>query len=69
MADAPKRIFLGALDVSQDEALAIAIPADLDPEALKAAIEKANAERHAAAKRETEYLRRLTDVERADGHE
>ena len=32
----PKRIFLGALDVEPGQALAIDLPADLDPDAVKA---------------------------------
>lgn len=41
MADAPKRIFLGALDVSQDEALAIALPVNGSIEDVRRAIEAA----------------------------
>ena len=55
----PQKILLGVLDVDQDETLAIAIPADLDPDAIKLAIERANIERAEAAKRESEALAKL----------
>lgn len=55
----PRLIFLGALDVDRDQALAIDLPANLEPEAVKAAIERANAERAEAAKRESEALAKL----------
>jgi hypothetical protein len=54
----PKRIFLGALDVEPGQALAIDLPADLDPDAVKAAIEKANAERAEKLRTESAELRR-----------
>ena len=55
----PKLIFVGALDVSQDEALAIILPLDAPVEDIKAAIERANIERAEAGRRESEALAKL----------
>ena len=55
-----KRItFLGSLDVSQDEAIALDVDLNADPETIKLAIGKANAERLA----ETKALRELTGLD------
>ena len=55
-----KRItFLGSLDVSQDEAIDLDIPPGADADAMRAAIDKANAERLA----ETKALRELTELD------
>jgi hypothetical protein len=59
MATEPRMIFLGALDVDQGQALALDIPPGASVEEIQAAILKANLERAAAAKRETEALAKL----------
>ena len=51
-------IFLGALDIDQGEFIALDIRLGADAATVQAAILKANAERAAAAKRESEHLQR-----------
>ena len=66
----PRKILLGVLDVTDGEAVAFDLPADLDPDAIKAAIERANIERAEAAKRETERLRQIfLDDTKAEGQQ
>ena len=55
----PRKTFLGALDVEAGETVAIELPADLDPDAVKLAIEKANLERAAEKAAESKRLREL----------
>ena len=55
----PQKILLGVLDVSQDEAIALDIPPGADADAVRAAIDKANAERRA----ETKALREVTGLD------
>jgi hypothetical protein len=52
-------IFLGALDIDQGESIALDIRLGADAATVQAAILKANAERAAAAKRESEHLQKL----------
>lgn len=59
MTEPRKMVFLGALDVEAGETLAIELPADLDPDAVKLAIEKANLERAAEKAAELKRLREL----------
>ena len=59
MTDEPKITLLGVLDTSDREALAIALNPDTSIAEIQAAIERANAERAAAAKRESERLKAL----------
>jgi hypothetical protein len=45
-ADEPRRIYLGTVTLDEPgEVLALNIPADLDADAIKAVLERANAER------------------------
>lgn len=59
MTEPRKMVFLGALDVEAGETLAIELPADLDPDAVKLAIEKANLERAAEKAAEIETAARI----------
>jgi hypothetical protein len=59
MNDETKITLLGVIATEPDEALAFTFPADLDPDAIKTAIEKANAERAEAQARETAKLREM----------
>lgn len=66
----PTKIFLGALDVTEGEALALDIPAGASVEEIQAAILKANAQKQAAAQRESEALAKMfldrAAIERGD---
>jgi hypothetical protein len=55
----PRIIVLGVLDTTDYDATAISISPDMDPSEIQAAILRANAERAAAAKRESEHLQNL----------
>jgi hypothetical protein len=56
----PKRIFLGTVDLSDGEkTIALDIPMDADAATIAAAIEQAEAEKVAAAGRESERLREI----------
>jgi hypothetical protein len=59
VTDEAKITLLGVLDTSDREALAIALNPDTSIAEIQAAILRANAERAAAAKRETEALARM----------
>jgi hypothetical protein len=56
----PRRIYLGTVTLDEPgEVLALNIPADLDADAIKAVLERANAERVEAAVRESAKLREI----------
>jgi hypothetical protein len=59
MTAEPTRTYLGTVTIVDGEALAFNIPADAEPDAIKAAIEKAEAEKVAAAAAASERLRAL----------
>lgn len=70
MSDEPRKTLIGVIETEQDEALALHIPPGADTATMRAAILKANAERAAAAKRETARLAELflikVAIERGD---
>jgi hypothetical protein len=56
----PRRIYLGTVTLDEPgEVLALNIPADLDADAIKAVLEAVEAEKVAAAARETAKLRAI----------
>lgn len=55
----PKLIFLGAIDLEPGAAITLNIPQDADAEAVRNAIEAANAERAAKQAQELEALEKL----------
>jgi hypothetical protein len=59
-SEEPKRIFLGVVTVESGEAIPVFdIPLDADPDTIKAAIAAAEAEKVAAAARESERLKKM----------
>ena len=59
MTDEPRKVYLGTLDVEEGAAIAVDLPLDGDVDAIRNAIERANLERAAAAKCESERLKAL----------
>ena len=57
MPEPSRMVFVGALDVEAGEAVTLNIPPNADPATVAAAIQRANEERAAKAKRETKHLR------------
>jgi hypothetical protein len=68
MSAGEKRVtLLGVVALEPGESVAFAIPPDLDPDAIRAAIAAAEAEKRAAAARESERLRKMFLKANADG--